>query len=305
MYVLRAFSQTMEEDKKGKKKEVDDGRVDALSLLERIKDGTIDDEIADDLYSALSARQSRLCPDVDTAKSGLYGFTLPFYRVTVTTEDGTVDSESWVVVKIGMSIKGVSKRVVGEQRLFHNKRACVVPVLPGFSRRTEKMSQKAIMEENIRATTFVTFLVEGRNVYTDVMFVYPGAVVPEGYMRNRYGLPVGKWKVDPDCRENLLEGVLRTEKSFYDKRKSLKAYAWKIWMSMKPGQPGTSGSFSVGPTEFVLMKKRDVARCNDQFCESMGFPTEYIPYSREYSDVTTCVLQRYPDDEYPLILVRE
>ncbi len=267
----------------------------------------LSEENIEALCRLISGTYPDVVEDFDNTKHGMYGFVLPFHRVTVVLSDGSSDTVNWRVCKIGRSIEaGLTDRMVTECRLFYKKnhKACVSPKIPGFDSKVEDCKQEVI-KENRRAMDFVRFAIEALDTYPDLVFLYAGRPHYEEIVRERYGLPIGKWAATDECRKALVptyyaKGTFTKNGQFKSKR------GWQIWITTLEDQPGTANC-SVGPTEFALMHVDDIKKCKDEFVRTRGWPKvfpEYVKQNAAYESVKECKIERWEGDDGALILKR-
>jgi len=238
--------------------------------------------------------------------SGMYAYVLGFHRVDVFLEGGTVCPDRFKVVKLGMSTESLTNRVVGQGRAYVNKNAWVQPRIPGFDKEDRVHTLSMMKKTYVTSERFAEFVKDNHEVFPDMVFVAPGLVADETHLRDRYGIRIGKWKLDAHCLDRFFDGDFdRTGVVTADGIIKAKG-GWKIWLTVREGSEGVS-NYSPGPSEYFLMRTQDIDDCSKRFLKGEKLTdtrkdaTSY--YTSMYERPVKCIIHRWEGDDKPLILL--
>ena len=285
--------------------------ADSLSLIKLIQ-SKIEKDLTDKdrsvLFSFLARRYSEDLKNclLQNRVSGLYAFVVPFHKVMVFTKDGRISKYDWCVVKLGQSTKGLVTRIIQQSRQYVTKRAWVAPVIPGNGGKEEKMSLKEMKEKFKYSEDLAEYIRGNINIYKDMVFVSPGLVADEDNMRNNIGIQIGKWKLQKDCLKNFFDGDFDHSGVVYDDGTIKAGGGWKIWMTERKYSQGVA-SWSPGPQEYFLMRKKDIHICRKKFLQGHNLRDISINCVKQYSTrkckPQMCKIFRSVNDKKPLVLL--
>jgi hypothetical protein len=240
--------------------------------------------------------------------SGMYAYELNFYRVQAFLADGTPSKETFKVVKLGMSTESLTNRIVVQARDYVNKNAWVQPRIPGFDPKDRKHTLSMMKKTYVTSERFAEFVRKSIETFPDMVFVAPGLVADETSLRERYGVRIGRWKLEKKCLKHFFDGAFDPYSVVTKEDGVIKAKGgWKIWLTQREDSPGVT-NHSPGPSEYFLMRVQDIHDCRERFLQGkkLNETRQDVKsyYTSSYEIPHKCIIHRSETDGKPLVLLR-
>lgn len=280
------------------------------TLLNKTKKLIQDGKVKEEEISALASAILTKFPDLITGLScenvlsGTYAYVVPFYDVEVSNEND-LKTDVWKVVKIGMSKNSLTKRLTDQSRGYANKKAWVIPKIPGYDPNEEKIKLGKLKKTYITSKSLENYVRENDKLYVDMVYIAPGQIADEDKVRERFGIPIGMWKVEKNCLENFFEGDFDRMGVVHSDGVIKASGGWKIWMTVREDGQGKT-DYDPGPSEYCLMKEKDIKDLKTRFMNQQSLYSmrkdSATEYTKQYPKIKQCRISRYKNDKRPLVL---